>query len=196
MYDYPAQTDHDSERYKLEIKDGRLINVARETIFELIRDIKDPEFPTTLERLNVVKLEDVKIHKITFDDTRFIDIGTPSKKPYFRTIVFRKILRAGLPLSVIDIEYAPSSYNCSMASQIGICIRYFVEKYVWGYWIRVNIKKETHLEYKKINRQINDKDGIMSAMENPNLMAIADECLVLAGDLKKKLVKSKTGEER
>lgn len=156
MNSNPKFKESNSKRYELQIENNSLKNVTKETVFELIRDIKDPEHPYSLEKLDVVNLEDIKIYEITEGN---------------------ELSKIGLPLSVISVEYKPTIPNCSMAALIGLCIRIKLERFIDGYWIKVNIKEGTHVNYEITNIQLNDKDRVLAALENENLMSIIDDCL-------------------
>jgi metal-sulfur cluster biosynthetic enzyme len=67
---------------------------ARE-IFDLIRDINDPEHPLTLEQLNVV--QEALINVVHIDD--------------------------GDGWDRVDIQFTPTIPHCSMATLIGLAIR-------------------------------------------------------------------------
>ncbi|KAG0435221.1 MIP18 family protein F45G2.10 [Dictyocoela muelleri] len=196
----PTIKDDNNVRFKLEINNGILTNINKETVFELIRDIKDPEHPYTLEKLGVVTLDRVKVYKIDQDNVNlylaeeFQEKGDLEANDCGKNLDLNRdecsietdlqlsgdLYKVGLPISVIDIEFVPTIPNCSMASLIGISLRIHLERFIKGYWIRINIKKKTHVDYKSINRQVNDKDRVFAAMENEKLMMVIEDCLELA----------------
>jgi metal-sulfur cluster biosynthetic enzyme len=143
------------ERTKLMWKEGKLSFVDRNSIFELIRDVKDPEHPHSLEQLNVVCKEDIEIGQI--DDPEIL-------------------CREGLPIDYIDVTFTPTVPHCSLAGIIGLCLKTVLDKYIENYWIRIFVKKETHTNYIALNKQLNDKDRVMAALENEGLMEVINEC--------------------
>lgn len=143
---------------ELRIVDGKLSNVCSETVFEAIRSIKDPEHPYTLEQLSVVCAEDIAVGCVGDDAS---DI----------------VCRKGLPIKCISVTFTPTVPHCSLAGIIGLCIRHRLENLTRGYWIRVFVKEETHVNYLALNKQLNDRDRVMAAFENEGLMDVIKSCL-------------------
>ncbi|KAJ8931599.1 hypothetical protein NQ314_015461, partial [Rhamnusium bicolor] len=100
----------------------------RDTVYDLIRTIKDPEKPNTLEELSVVYEEGIKVSEPT------------SGK-----------------INVVRVEFNPTVPHCSLATLIGLCIR---------------------IKLERINKQVNDKERIAAAMENPNLKEMVENCIL------------------
>lgn len=120
----------------------------QQLVFDLIRGIEDPEKPSNLEDLDVVNEQDVLVKK--------------SGKEEF----------------LIQIEFTPTVPHCSLAPLIGLCIRSKLQRSLTEkYKLDIYIKKGTHSTADEINKQINDKERIAAAMENPNLRKIVDRCL-------------------
>ncbi|XP_069673127.1 MIP18 family protein galla-1 [Periplaneta americana] len=121
----------------------------KETIYDYIRNIRDPEKPATLEDLNVVYEDGVMIKQSTEDDVR-----------------------------VLRIEFNPTVPHCSLATLIGLCIRIKLERsLVDKFKLDIYIKKGTHSTEEEINKQINDKERIAAAMENPDLRDLVEGCI-------------------
>lgn len=123
----------------------KLENVTIDNVFELIRNILDPEHPYTLEQLNVVCKDHIEIGEIAENDI---------------------LCKLGLPIKFINVTFVPTVPHCSMAGLIGLCLKAQLEKYIEKYWIRVYIKEGTHVNYTLLNKQFNDKDRVMAALEN------------------------------
>ncbi|XP_076636676.1 cytosolic iron-sulfur assembly component galla-1 [Colletes latitarsis] len=121
----------------------------KESVYDLLRTIKDPEKPQTLEQLDVVYEECVEISK-----------QTPNG------------------VSVIRIEFNPTVPHCSLATLIGLCIRIKLERYLVALFkLDIYIKKGAHSTEQEINKQINDKERIAAAMENPSLRELVEKCI-------------------
>ncbi|XP_017051133.1 MIP18 family protein galla-1 [Drosophila ficusphila] len=121
----------------------------QETIYDLLRSIRDPEKPCTLEDLNVV-----------YEDGIFVMPPTRSN------------------VSVVRIEFNPTVPHCSLATLIGLCIRVKVERGLpHNIKLDIYIKKGAHQTEEEINKQINDKERIAAAMENPNLRELVENCI-------------------
>ncbi|XP_077280948.1 cytosolic iron-sulfur assembly component galla-1 isoform X2 [Temnothorax americanus] len=109
---------------------------------DLLRTIKDPEKPQTLEQLDVVYEDCIKVCR-----------STP----------------AGV--SVIRVEFNPTVPHCSLATLIGLCIRIKLERHLSALF-------KLDIYIKKVNKQINDKERIAAAMENPNLRELVEKCIL------------------
>lgn len=121
----------------------------REIIYEYIRNIRDPEKPATLEDLSVVYEDGVMIRASTDDDVH-----------------------------VVRIEFNPTVPHCSLATLIGLCIRIKLERnLVEKFKLDIFIRKGTHSTEEEINKQINDKERIAAAMENPDLRNLVEGCI-------------------
>ncbi|RWS25100.1 mitotic spindle-associated MMXD complex subunit MIP18-like protein [Leptotrombidium deliense] len=118
---------------------------ARE-VFDLIRGIKDPEHPLTLEELNVVE-ED----KVVVDNE----------------------------LNLVSIHFTPTINHCSMATLIGLTIVVKLLRCLPSrFKIDVRITEGRHATEEAINKQLNDKERVSAALENPNLLQVINQCLI------------------
>ncbi|GFR88804.1 MIP18 family protein [Elysia marginata] len=136
-----AETGSQSDMMDSELK------ILQETIYDLISEIKDPEKAASLEDLNVVSEDGVKI----------------------------KRLKTGQVLA--SIEFVPTVPHCTLASIIGLSIRSKLDQSLpQKPKIDIFIKKGTHDTADEINKQINDKERISAAMENPNLQKLVASC--------------------
>ncbi|XP_076652828.1 cytosolic iron-sulfur assembly component galla-1 [Halictus rubicundus] len=121
----------------------------KESIYDLLRTIKDPEKPQTLEQLDVV-----------YEDCVEVSRQTPRG------------------VSIIRIEFNPTVPHCTLATLIGLCIRIKLERQLTAlYKLDIFIKKGAHSTEQEINKQINDKERIAAAMENPNLKELVEKCI-------------------
>lgn len=124
------------------------LQILKETVFDLIRGIKDPEKIETLEELNVVTEEGVQVKR--FNNDCFL----------------------------ITIEFIPTVPHCTLASLIGLCVRNKLQRDLpERYKLDIYVKEGTHNIEKDINRQINDKERIAAAMENPKLRELVTQCV-------------------
>ncbi|KAK6043653.1 ribosomal RNA large subunit methyltransferase J, partial [Cooperia oncophora] len=116
-------------------------------IFDLIRDINDPEHPYTLEQLNVVQEELIRVQKDakhTYVDVRF----TPTIPHCSMATLI------GLAIRV------------KLARSLHPRIK-----------VRVSITEGSHSTEEAINRQLADKERVAAAMENTSLMYAVNQCL-------------------
>lgn len=127
--------------------DNGSLKQMRELVYDLIRGIIDPEKPETLEELNVVSEEDIFVSRLDKD-------------------------------YLIKVVFVPTVPHCSLASLIGLSIRTKLETSIPDkFKLDIFIKEGTHETADDINKQINDKERIAAAMENPNLQQIVNQCL-------------------
>jgi len=127
---------------------SRAFAVDEDLVYDLIRTIKDPEHPYTLEELQVVR-EDL-VH-VTQDE----------KNGY----------------TLIRIEFIPTVPHCSLATLIGLCMREKLGRELPdGCKIDIVVHPGNHNVEEDVNKQINDKERIQAALENPPLMDAVKEC--------------------
>uniref|UniRef100_A0AC34QI85 MIP18 family-like domain-containing protein n=1 Tax=Panagrolaimus sp. JU765 TaxID=591449 RepID=A0AC34QI85_9BILA len=120
---------------------------ARE-IFDYIRDINDPEHPYTLEQLNVVQEDLIKVYN---DDPN---------NPW------------------ADVRFTPTIPHCSMATLIGLSIRVkLMRSLPPNMKAVVRITEGTHNSETAINKQLADKERVAAAIENASVMQTVNNCL-------------------
>lgn len=117
----------------LNYRNGLVTNVQPDVVFELIRNIKDPEHPYTLEQLNVVSLEDIFVGKIDENEPCIQDEESDEH-------LDAPLCKVGLPINYIHVIFTPTVPHCSMAGIIGLCIRRRIEKVCGGYWIKISCR--------------------------------------------------------
>ncbi|KAK9496414.1 hypothetical protein O3M35_011061 [Rhynocoris fuscipes] len=121
----------------------------KETIYDLIRTIRDPEKPATLEDLDVVSENLIEICR-NWDDSIFY----------------------------VSLEFQPTVAHCSLATLIGLCIRVKLERnLVHKFKLKITVKKGTHQTEDEVNKQINDKERVAAALENQSLMDMVLKCI-------------------
>ena len=79
---------------------------------------------------------------------------------------------------VIEVLFTPTVAHCSMATLIGLCIRAKVTKVLPPrFKVRVQLSKGSHSTEEAVNKQLNDKERVLAALENPNIVSIVNKCL-------------------
>lgn len=114
---------------------------------DLIRKIKDPEHPLTLEQLNVISLNDISIAEgISY---KIIKVLITPTIPHcsMATLI-------GLCIIVMLIKSVSPIHKIS-----------------------VEIKEGTHQSEDAINKQLNDKERVAAAMENEHLLRVVMQCI-------------------
>lgn len=120
-------------------------------IYDQIRTIKDPEKPQNLEELDVVVEDLVHVYPVAGSSDKF----------------------------VAHIEFVPTVPHCHLATLIGLCIRTKLERSLVPGSVKLDIlvREGTHSTEADINKQINDKERVAAAMENPNLRETVEDCI-------------------
>ncbi len=132
-------------------------NTLTDRVFNVIRDIRDPEHPHTLEELSVVTPESVTV------------VDPNSAKGYGQ----------------VKVEFVPTVPHCSLASVIGLSIMQKLresdvlhtsadEDY---YKLAVSCASDAHAQAEDINRQLADKERVCAALENPRIAGLLRACV-------------------
>eukprot|EP00397_Hematodinium_sp_SG-2012_P058352 GEMP01073755.1.p1 GENE.GEMP01073755.1~~GEMP01073755.1.p1 ORF type:complete len:153 (-),score=30.36 GEMP01073755.1:572-1030(-) len=78
----------------------------------------------------------------------------------------------------ISVTLVPTVAHCSLASLIGLCVRKKLQIEFNDDWkVDVYIRPDTHADAAEITKQINDKERVAAAMENPELMKLLERCI-------------------
>ncbi|XP_030759541.1 MIP18 family protein galla-1 isoform X2 [Sitophilus oryzae] len=134
---------------KEKVKEVQNVDEIKDMVYDILRTIKDPEKPNTLEELNVIYEEGITV------------------KPNPEQCI-----------NVIRVEFNPTVPHCSLATLIGLCIRIKLQRDMpYPIKLDIYIKEGAHTTEHEINKQINDKERIAAAMENPNLKDIVENCI-------------------
>ncbi len=124
--------------------------IDAQEIYDLTASISDPEHPLTLGQLAVVNLNDIEV-KNASDRSQ---IGE----------VFMRI--------------TPTITQCSLATLIGLGIRVRLERCLpRRFRITILLKEGTHDTEKQVNKQLNDKERVSAASENPQLLKVISNML-------------------
>ncbi|EDV27144.1 uncharacterized protein TRIADDRAFT_54797 [Trichoplax adhaerens] len=108
----------------------------------------DPELPQTLEELNVVTEDEIFVRNMKQGE------------------------------ACIRINFTPTVPHCSLATLIGLCIRVKLQRCLdQDYKLDIYVTKGSHDTEDGVNKQINDKERVAAAIENPNVKKLVEECL-------------------
>ena len=80
---------------------------------------------------------------------------------------------------LVNIEFVPTVPHCSLATLIGLCVRTKLNRELPAgrFKIDIKVKEGTHSTAAEITKQINDKERVAAALENPNLLKVVDDCI-------------------
>ncbi|CAN7053229.1 unnamed protein product [Brassica rapa subsp. trilocularis] len=111
----------------------------------VIKNIKDPERPSSLEHLKVLTKDSVEV-----DDDK----------------------------SYVRVTFTPTMKLCGITTLIGLCVRVKLMRNLPGrYKVDIRVAPGTHATEAAVNKQLNDKERVSAALENPYIVEIVDECL-------------------
>ena len=78
----------------------------------------------------------------------------------------------------IKIEFNPTVPHCSLATLIGLCLRIKLERCLGQrHKLDISVAEGSHSVEKDVNKQINDKERVAAAMENPHLREMVEQCI-------------------
>ncbi|XVE82626.1 hypothetical protein DITRI_Ditri16bG0021100 [Diplodiscus trichospermus] len=81
-------------------------------------------------------------------------------------------------LGRILITFTPTIQHCSMATVIGLCLRAKLQEcFPPHFKLDIKVAPGSHADEESVNKQLNDKERVAAALENPNLRQLVDECL-------------------
>ncbi|XP_054822876.1 protein AE7 [Prosopis cineraria] len=81
--------------------------------------------------------------------------------------------------SYVRVTFTPTVEHCSMATIIGLCLRVkLMRSLPPRYKVDIRVAPGSHATEAAVNKQLNDKERVAAALENPNLLDMVDECLV------------------
>lgn len=125
--------------------------ITPEEVYSHLKNIKDPEYPYSLEELKVVTKEDIIVEN-------------------------RK--NGNQNVTLVTVNFTPTVPHCTMVTLIGLSILVkLLRSLPKRVKITVNIKEGTHNTVQEINKQLNDKERIMAALEQDKLLKVVENCL-------------------
>jgi metal-sulfur cluster biosynthetic enzyme len=126
-------------------------------VFDVIRDIRDPEHPHSLEELSVVQRSSVVVVDPVDDSPNY---------------------------GRVTVTFTPTVPHCSLASIIGLSIKAKLadsgvldgpgEHY---YKLTVICEEGSHTTAESISKQLADKERVSAAFENPSIMGLLESCV-------------------
>jgi len=155
---------------------GRLRDrTDRDEIFDILRNIQDPEHPLTLEQLGVVSRNQIEVHDVLDDtaDNDDDDDDDDEKDGNENNTAIQ-----GAQCSTVSVRFTPTVPHCSMATLIGLSIRVKLLRSLPGrFKVSVKIEPGTHQSENSVNKQLADKERVCAALENPHLCKVVNRCI-------------------
>ncbi|XP_073150877.1 protein AE7 [Henckelia pumila] len=80
--------------------------------------------------------------------------------------------------SYLRVTFTPTVEYCSMVSVIGLCLRVKLMRCLPPrYKVDIRVAPGTHATEAAVNKQLNDKERVAAALENPHVVGMVEECL-------------------
>ncbi|KAI3895278.1 hypothetical protein MKX03_011011 [Papaver bracteatum] len=118
--------------------------------------------------------------KIIVAITFFRDIKDP-EHPYSLEelkVVTEDAVEVNDKHSHVRVTFTPTVQHCSMATIIGLCLRVkLMRSLPPRYKVDIRVAPGTHATEAAVNKQLNDKERVAAALENPGLVDMVDQCL-------------------
>ena len=155
----PASVKNPAPQSSLDTQHDR-DEITSEEVFDIIRNIQDPEHPLTLEQLNVVRLDMVDV--VDLSVTNDADAMDNRKRKF----------------STVHVQFCPTIPHCSMATLIGLSISVkLLRSLPPRFKVSVKIEPGTHVSEHAINKQLADKERVRAALENDHLLGVVNKCI-------------------
>ncbi|KLO18818.1 hypothetical protein SCHPADRAFT_924871 [Schizopora paradoxa] len=76
------------------------------------------------------------------------------------------------------VEFTPTVPHCGQSSLIGLSIRVRLMRTLpQRFKVDIRVKPGSHTDGPSLNKQLNDKERVAAALENPALLGVVEECL-------------------
>ena len=80
--------------------------------------------------------------------------------------------------SSVRVLFTPTVAHCSMATLIGLCIRVkLLRALPQRFKVDIYVSPGSHSSEASVNKQLNDKERVAAALENPTLIERVNLCL-------------------
>ncbi|THH21067.1 hypothetical protein EW146_g396 [Bondarzewia mesenterica] len=81
----------------------------------------------------------------------------------------------------VMVEFTPTVPHCGMSTLIGLSIRVrLLRSLPTRFKIDIKVKPGSHQSEHAVNKQLNDKERVAAALENPALVEVLETCLASA----------------
>ncbi|XP_019243725.1 PREDICTED: protein AE7-like [Nicotiana attenuata] len=151
---------------------SELIN-ANPIVYEK-KERRDRSAPSVADEYTAEPIDQLEI----FDHIR--DIKDP-EHPYSLEelkVITEDAVEVNDERSYVRVTFTPTVEHCSMATVIGLCLRVKLMRCLPSrYKVDIRVAPGSHATEAAVNKQLNDKERVAAALENPNLVDMVDECL-------------------
>ncbi|KAL2932632.1 Protein AE7 [Bienertia sinuspersici] len=153
-----------------------LIN-ANPTVYEKKeRRVRDP-LPNVVDEYAAEPIDELEIFDILFALLPFLYPEHPYSLEELKVLTEESV-EVDDRCSYVRVTFTPTVEHCSMATVIGLCLRVKLMRSLPSrYKVDIRVAPGTHATEAAVNKQLNDKERVAAALENPNLVDMVDECL-------------------
>jgi len=82
----------------------------------------------------------------------------------------------------VMVEFTPTVPHCGLSTLIGLSIRVrLLRSLPQRFKVDIRVKPGSHQSEHAVNKQLNDKERVAAALENPALVDTLEKCLATAG---------------
>ncbi|KAI5804392.1 hypothetical protein EDC01DRAFT_417719 [Geopyxis carbonaria] len=123
--------------------------IDAQEIYDLVATMCDPEHPITLGELAVVSLAHITVHD-----------------------------PPGAVYSSVVLEFTPTITHCHLATVIGLGLVVRLQQSLPSrFRVDVRCREGTHTTDRQLNKQLADKERVLSALENETLMGLVGKMI-------------------
>jgi len=89
--------------------------------------------------------------------------------------------QVSIEINNVTVEFTPTVPHCGMSTLIGLCIRVrLLRSLPDRFKVDIFVKPGSHQSEHAVNKQLNDKERVAAALENPVLLETVEQCLAHA----------------
>ncbi|KAI9508693.1 hypothetical protein F5148DRAFT_1193320 [Russula earlei] len=117
------------------------------------------------------------------DADEIFDLIRSISDPEHRSMTLEELAVVSAPqISVVPsrvlIEFTPTVPHCGMSTLIGLSIRVrLLRALPTRFKVDIRVKPGSHQSEHAVNKQLNDKERVAAALENPALVEVLETCL-------------------
>ncbi|KAH9001568.1 hypothetical protein EDB92DRAFT_1827430 [Lactarius akahatsu] len=121
------------------------------------------------------------------DADEVFDLIRSISDPEHRSMTLEQLAVVSAPQVTVTpnhilVEFTPTVPHCGMSTLIGLSIRVrLLRTLPTRFKIDIRVKPGSHQSEHAVNKQLNDKERVAAALENPALVDVLETCLESAG---------------
>jgi metal-sulfur cluster biosynthetic enzyme len=122
------------------------------------------------------------------DADEVFDLIRSISDPEHRSMSLEQLAVVSSPQIIVTpnhvlVEFTPTVPHCGMSTLIGLSIRVrLLRALPTRFKVDIRVKPGSHQSEQAVNKQLNDKERVAAALENPALVDVLETCLESAGN--------------